>query len=423
MEFGVTARVIDYLGLPGDQVQDAKPAAVSLLRVRSTDNLRGGGETCKNYFENKVYEQAGSKVSEGSTPDKYASKQDERCCVVYKLASSWSYLLKYMSQCNEVMPAPSSISGLDLPDMMHPFDLREPALDSIAELKTRLSQLKGCWQKLNQWLLASPARLFVKKEDHTHHVMLRVDSQFIPGTLDLQELVTGGKTGGDRRAKATESARWLVPEKVWSFSGKDPLADVAGPGSQSDYGNKPFVNIERPAACSSTGNTKYSVALKPADYHLYQPVMKKLMTDICGRNLKKLSSLQDRVHFFRDDSHVEPLTTDEKKLLKEFAEVLETSRIWWITESPSVRSIFDQIFLAEKHKSPLTKGMMSVVTKFKSHVNLVRSLSSNKIFDKRQKEFLSVRQTSLGERDTGLKTSELPKITFTPGSPERKPKV
>ncbi|MBO9492921.1 hypothetical protein J7438_02275 [Thalassotalea sp. G20_0] len=151
MEFGVTARVIDYLGLPGDQVQDAKPAAVSLLRVRSTDNLRGGGETCKNYFENKVYEQAGSKVSEGSTPDKYASKQDERCCVVYKLASSWSYLLKYMSQCNEVMPAPSSISGLDLPDMMHPFDLREPALDSIAELKTRLSQLKGCWQKLNQW--------------------------------------------------------------------------------------------------------------------------------------------------------------------------------------------------------------------------------------------------------------------------------
>ncbi|WBA83198.1 hypothetical protein [Endozoicomonas sp. GU-1] len=113
----------------------------------------------------------------------------------------------------------------------------------------------------------------------------------------------------------------------------------------------------------------------------------------------------------------------EKKLLKEFAEVLETSRIWWITESPSVRSIFDQIFLAEKHKSPLTKGMMSVVTKFKSHVNLRRSLSSNKIFDKRQKEFLSVRQTSLGERDIGLKTSELPKITFTPGSPERKPKV
>lgn len=545
MEIGVTAGMIDYLGLPGDHVQNTKPAAASLVRVRSTDNLRGGEETCKkllgggykvkdayrerrgvkenytgdckveppqylsgkefftlsklicerlrgkeiieisdktflnfidqalldvkyldswaekliadkkkiptllvrsfignmiecrssyailvrdllsckNYFENKLYEHAGSNFSEGSTLDKYSLKQDERCCVAYKLASSWSYLLKYMSQCNEVMPAPSSISGLDLPDMEHPLHLREPTLDSIAEVKRRLEQLTGCWQKLNQWLLASPVRLFVKKADHTHHVMLRVDSQFIPGTLDLQELVAGKKTGGDRRARAAASAQWLVPKNVWRFSENDPLDSIGGQGSHSDYGYKSFSITERPAACSLTSAAKYGVALKPADYHLYQPVMKKLMTDICGMNIKRLSSLQDRVHFFRDDSSVEPLTSDEKKLLKEFAEVLETSRIWWITESPSVRSIFDQIFLADKNKSSLTKGVMSVVTKLKSHVKLGRSLSTNKVLDRRQKECLPVKQFSLRERDIGLKTPELPKITFTPDSPEHKPKV
>ena len=161
----------------------------------------------KHYFENKSCEPLGEAVYEGSKLDGCSLKQDEMCSVVYKLASSWSYLLKYMSQCNEVMPAPSSISDLDFPDIEYPLELREPTLDSIVEVKRRLEELKHCWQKLNQWLLKSSDKLFVKKEDQTHYVMLRVDSQFIPGTLDIHELAAGKKAGIDRRARATVCAQ------------------------------------------------------------------------------------------------------------------------------------------------------------------------------------------------------------------------
>ncbi|WP_066014790.1 hypothetical protein [Endozoicomonas atrinae] len=542
MEFSVIARAIDYLGLPVDHVHRSKPVAASLVRVRSTDNLRGGEdihkksfadgnykvkgvcrerpdvkEGCadnrkleppqylcgkdfftlsslicgrlsskeihgigdetflnfidqalldlkyldswvekliankkkiprllvrsfienmiecrssyailvrdlmsyKNYFENKSCKPLGEASNADSKHDGCPLKQDERCSVVYKLASSWSYLLKYMSQCNEVMPSPSLISDLDLPDIEHPLYLREPTLESIMEVKGRLEELKNCWQKLNQWLRESPDRLFVKKEEQTHYVMLRVDSQFIPGTLDIHELVVEKKTGGDRRARATVSAQWLVPKNVWSFSEKDPLAGVAGRGGHDGYTRKQPSTIKYPY--SSTRAGKHGVALKPADYFLYQPVMKKLMTSICAMNIKRLSSLQDRVNFFRDESSIEPLTTNEKKLLKEFAEVLETSRIWWRTESPSVRSIFDQIFLEEINKSSLKKGVMSLVTKVRSQVKLGRS-SSHKVQDKRHKEFLPVRPCSLRERDLGLIEPEPPRITFTPASPEHKPK-
>lgn len=543
MEVGVSKRVIDALGLPGDYAQKTKPSAVSLVRVRSTDNLRGGEEThirsfggrsykikeackekydlkeccageseasppqylseeesfnlsklickrldskeiqgigdeiflkfidqalldikyldswveklilnkkklpnllvvsfvenmigcrssyailvkdlmlCKKYFEYNLCEHFGGGVGEVSKFDGYSLNQDERCSMVHKLASCWSYLLKYMSQCNEVMPAPSSISELGVIDIEHPLDLREPTFESIAEVKVRLEELKACWLKLNQWLLTSPGRLFVKKADEPHCVMLRVDSRFIPGTLDIHELGTEKNTPSDGRARAMVNAQWLVPKNTWEFSVKDPLANVVSQEHNSTLGNKPFT-MESSGACSSTSAVQYCVVLKPADYPLYQPIMKKLMADICGMNVKRLSSLEDRIKFFRDNSCVKPLTSDEKKDLKDFAKVLETSRVWWNTESPSVRSIFDQIFLEEKKRSSLKKGVINLVTKFKSHVKVGRS-NSDKVLDKRLKVSLAVRPCSLRERDIGLKTLQVPKITFTPASPEHKPK-
>ncbi len=544
MELGHIARVTDYMGLPVDDVQRSNPIAASLVRVRSTENLRGGEgthkksfshgsfkvkgiyrerpsekEDCadnrkakppqylckndffilsqlicrrldreeilgirdetflnfidqalldlkyldswvekviankkkipnllvcsfidnmincrssyvilfrdlmsyKNYFENKTCDPLGEAVNYGSKHDGCSLKQDERCSVVYKLASTWSYLLKYMSQCNEVMPAPLSISDLDFPSIKYPLKLRDPTLASIVEVKIRLEELKDCWKNLNQWLSNSSDKLFVKKEDQTHYVMLRVDSQFIPGTLDIHELLAENKAGIDRREIATVGVQWLVPKNLWSFSEKDPLTGVSARAVQSGDTRKQPFSKEHPAVCSSRRAEKGGVALKPADYSLYQPVMKKLMKSICDKNIKQLISLQARVNFFRAESSVEPLTVNEKKDLKEFAEVLETSRIWWSTESPSVRSIFDQIFLEEKNKNSIKKGVVKLVTKFKSQIKLGRS-DSDKFLDRRLKVPLAVRPCSLVERDMGLKNNQVPMITYTPPSPECKRK-
>ncbi|WP_419834380.1 hypothetical protein [Endozoicomonas atrinae] len=59
----------------------------------------------KNYFENKSCKPLGEDSNADSKHDGCPLKQDERCSVVYKLASSWSYLLRLFSNsrllCNQ----------------------------------------------------------------------------------------------------------------------------------------------------------------------------------------------------------------------------------------------------------------------------------------------------------------------------------